>query len=97
MKSWKGGAAVIWETTHEALQWGHDNEVVEGTDSDRLTRVARSFNGATTMKSWKGNIACQHRTPYKMLQWGHDNEVVEGPDLLLELDRFIGASMGPRQ
>ncbi len=80
MKSWKGTETRELAALTGKLQWGHDNEVVEGGSCTcpPLVRLS-SFNGATTMKSWKGPFVVLLGRVSISLQWGHDNEVVEGP------------------
>ena len=50
--SWK--AAAITRRRLTALQWGHDEVVVEGGLRLDFDTGSRCFNGATTKSSWKG-------------------------------------------
>ena len=63
----------------DALQWGHDVEVVEDLRRGRSLDFGLNlgFNGATTLKSWKIARAGLIEPRERMLQWGHDVEVVE--------------------
>ena len=55
MESWKGSARLLEQRPFDALQWGHDNGVVERPwPSAFLPAGCNRFNGATTMESWKG-------------------------------------------
>ena len=79
------------------LQWGHGLAAVDGRPcARRTTTLSLSFNGATALRPWMAGVAAGRQLPDARLQWGHGLAAVDGVKHRQGVQRYLGASMGPR-
>ena len=85
-------------SSSSALQWSHDDVVVENFPFvNWIVQQPCSFNGATTMSSWKTSSSALPALASQSLQWSHDDVVVENCSHTTIQNRFLQASMEPRR